>query len=410
MLVSNLERYIRVGRLTIEMPSGKTVVIGAPDPAIPEVHVRLRGALTPFKLAIDPDRYLGESYMDGNLQMVQGSIYDLLMLAMRNLEGRPPKHTSWLTRASYRLLAEVQQHNTRSRSRRNVAHHYDISNDLYRLFLDKDMQYSCAYFETPDQSLDEAQEAKKRHLAAKLLLEPGQRVLDIGCGWGGLAISIAQTANVSVLGITLSKEQLAVARQRAAALGLQNRVKFELIDYRVLEGSFDRVISVGMFEHVGTPQFPVYFDTIAKLLAPRGVAVVHSIGRNRGPAKPNSWINKYIFPGGYIPALSEVMLPLEESGLWLTDLEVLRLHYAETLRHWRERFMARKGALSIAHDDRFDRMWEFYLASSEASFRHGGLMVFQVQLSKVIDAVPLTRDYIGDAERDALGQAVKAAE
>ena len=408
MLEARLQRLVRQGRLAITLPGGRSFTVG--DPSASPVAVRLRGALTSVKLALDPDRWLGEAYMDGTLVMEQGSIYDLLALGMSNLATLPVQPSSALRRLGLRALASVQQNNTRARSQQNVAHHYDISNDLYGLFLDRDMQYSCAYFADPAMSIDEAQDAKKRHIAAKLLLEPGQRVLDIGCGWGGLALSLAQSADVSVLGVTLSKEQLAVARQRAAALGLSNRVKFELADYRTLEGKFDRIVSVGMFEHVGTPQYQTYFNGVARLLAPEGVALIHSIGRNRGATKPNAWINKYIFPGGYIPAFSEVILPIEESGLWMTDLEILRLHYAETLLHWRERFMARQDALGPAYDGRFRRMWEFYLACCEASFRFGGLMVFQAQLSNSIDAVPMTRDYIGEAEHAPLLRSVKAAE
>ena len=410
MLQAKLDKIFRDGRLTIIMPGGKTLNLGKPHKNDPPIVVRLKGRLTPLKLALDPDRYLGEAYMDGDLVMEQGSIYDLLELSMRNLEALPPTSPGPVKTAGFKLLASVQQRNTTSRARRNVAHHYDISNDLYSLFLDRDMQYSCAYFPEPDVTLEEAQEAKKRHIAAKLLLRPGQRVLEIGSGWGGLAISLAQHADVSVLGITLSTEQLTLARQRAAALGLQDRVTFELADYRTLEGTFDRIVSVGMFEHVGTPQYPEYFNSIARLLAKDGVALVHSIGRNRGISKPNGWINKYIFPGGYIPAFSEVILPLENSGLWMTDLEVLRLHYAETLRHWRERFMARKGELGARYDERFCLMWEFYLAASEASFRHGGFMVFQAQLSNTVDAVPLTRDYIVEDERALPPMHAKAAE
>ena len=392
------------------MPDGRTVRVGEADGSLPSVALRLHGALTPLRLAANLDWWLGEAYMRGELEMLEGSIYDLLVLGLANLELMPLRRSRWVTRAAYRAMASIQQNNTRGKARRNVAHHYDLSNDLYRLFLDRDLQYSCAYFADPAMSLDQAQDAKRRHIEAKLLLQDGQQVLDIGCGWGGLALSIAQAADVSVLGITLSTEQLALARQRASALGLQNRVRFELADYRTLQGRFDRIVSVGMFEHVGTPHYGAYFDAVARLLAPNGVALIHSIGRNRGPARPNSWIDRYIFPGGYIPALSEVILPLEDSGLWLTDLEILRLHYAETLRHWRERYLVRKDALGPSYDARFHRMFEFYLASSEASFRHGGLMVFQAQLSNAVDAVPLTRDYIGDAEHASMMSAVQAAE
>ncbi|UDL95928.1 cyclopropane-fatty-acyl-phospholipid synthase family protein [Lichenihabitans sp. PAMC28606] len=410
MLKSKLNSIFRQGRLTVILDGGKQYTFGDGQTGHEPVVVRLKGHLTPLKIAADPDRFLGQAYMDGDLIMEQGSIYDLLDLAGTNLAGLPQHYPGIIRRAGYKALAAVQQYNNQRRSRRNVAHHYDLSTDLYRLFLDQDLQYSCAYFADPTVSLDDAQTAKKRHIIAKLLLKPGQRVLDIGCGWGGMAISIAQQENVHVLGVTLSTEQLKVARQRVEDLGLQDRVTFELRDYRTLEGTFDRIVSVGMFEHVGTPQYKTYFNTVSRLLAPNGVALIHSIGRNHGIAKPNAWINKYIFPGGYIPSLSEVIPPIETSGLWLTDLEVLRLHYAETLKHWRERFLQRKGELGSLYDERFCRMWEFYLAASEMSFRHGGFMVFQAQLSNSVDAVPLTRDYMVDTADRAPLPLVQAAE
>ncbi len=410
MLHGYLNQLFRRGRLTVNLENGRSFTIGEAEPGSQPLVVRLKGKLTPFKLAWNADRHLGEAYMDGDLVMEQGSIYDLLNLAMVNFELRPTRPPGLLRTAAYKLSALIHQINTQTRSRRNVSHHYDLSHDLYRLFLDDDLQYSCAYFADPDMTLDEAQAAKKRHIVAKLLVAPGQRVLDIGCGWGGLALSIARAADVQVLGITLSREQLAVARQRAEALGLSHRVRFELRDYRTLDERFDRIVSVGMFEHVGTPHYDTYFGAIRRLLAPDGVALIHSIGRNTGRTATSAWIRKHIFPGGHIPALSEVVPPIEASGLWLTDLEVLRLHYAETLRHWRARYMARRGALRPRYDARFERMWEFYLAASEASFRHGGLMVFQAQLSPSIDAVPLTRDYIGVSERDRPDERIRAAE
>ena len=400
MIKAKLNSIFRHGRLTVVLPGTQVLRFGGADASEPGIVVRLKGN-APVKIAFSPDRYVGEAYMDGDLVMERGTIYDLLDLAGSNLAALPQTYPGLIRTALYKARAAVQQANDQRRARRNVAHHYDISNDLYRMFLDADMQYSCAFFAEPGMTLEDAQVAKKRHIAAKLLLQPGQSVLDIGCGWGGLAISLAQAAAVDVLGVTLAQAQLTVARDRAAALGLGHRVRFELRDYRTLEGRFDRIVSVGMFEHVGTPQYRTYFNTIRRLLAPDGVALVHSIGRNHGITVTNPWINKYIFPGGYIPSLSEVMPPVEASGLWLTDLEVLRLHYAETCRHWRERFMARKHTLGPGYDERFCRMWEFYLASSEMSFRHGGLMVFQAQLSRSIDAVPLTRDYIVDSERMA---------
>lgn len=263
-------------------------------------------------------------------------------------------------------------------------------------FLDRDLQYSCAYFRSPTQSLDEAQLAKKHLIADKLRLAPGQRILDIGCGWGGLALSLARLENVQVLGITLSEEQLKVARQRAEELGLDDRVTFELLDYRDVKSTFDRVVSVGMFEHVGAPNYDRFFDDLTKLLNPDGIALIHSIGRMRGPSTTSSWIRRYIFPGGYIPALSQVLPSIERAGLWLTDLEVLRLHYAHTLRQWRQRFLRSRDAAAAIYGEQFCRAWEFYLAVSEMSFRYGGFMVFQAQLGRRIDAVPLTRDYLLD--------------
>ena len=286
------------------------------------------------------------------------------------------------------------QYNSIHIARRNASHHYDLSNLLYQQFLDPDLQYSCAYFSDPRLSLAEAQDAKKQHIAAKLLLKPGRRVLDIGCGWGGLALSLAQVEKVHVLGVTLSPAQLAVARQRARQAGLEQQVKFALLDYREIKGRFDRIVSVGMFEHVGTPHYSQFFGAVSQLLADDGVALIHSIGRKDGPDVTSSWIRKYIFPGGYIPALSEVTPAIERAGLWITDLEILRLHYAQTLRHWRERFLANRRKVLEIYDERFCRMWEFYLAISEMSFRYGGLMVFQAQLTRRVDVVPLTRDYV----------------
>jgi cyclopropane-fatty-acyl-phospholipid synthase len=295
----------------------------------------------------------------------------------------------------------MTQWNTQRRANRNVVHHYDLSRALYESFLDTDMQYSCAYFRSPQDTIDEAQRAKRTHLAAKLLLRRNQRVLDIGSGWGGLAIDLAKRAQVRVDGVTLSHEQLRLADERAGRAGVGADVRFHLKDYRTLEGCYDRIVSVGMFEHVGVPFYPAFFGKIRDLLAPDGVAVVHAIGSIDGPGIGNAWIRKYIFPGGYVPALSEVLPAVEESGLFLTDIEILRLHYAETLRQWRQRFLDNWKTIEALYDARFRRMWEFYLAASEMSFRVGGLMVFQLQLAKDRAAVPLTRDYITDYERAA---------
>jgi cyclopropane-fatty-acyl-phospholipid synthase len=284
-------------------------------------------------------------------------------------------------------------------ARANVAHHYDLSDTLYELFLDADRQYSCAYFASPADTLERAQEQKKRHLAAKLLLQPGQRVLDIGSGWGGLGLYLADIADVDVTGLTLSAEQDGYAQRRASDSGLSDRVRFLLKDYRQEEGRYDRIVSVGMFEHVGVGHYGEYFQKVGDLLEEDGVALIHTIGRADGPGAANPWINKYIFPGGYVPALSEILPAIERAGLYVTDIEVLRLHYAETLKAWRQRFNTNRLRVAEIYDERFCRMWEFYLAGCDSGFRHGGLVNFQIQLSKRIDAVPLMRDYIVDWER-----------
>ena len=387
-----LKRLIRTGSLIVVLPSGE--ILQAGDGSGPgDVRIRLRDNRTAWRLALYPGLGLGEAWMDGDVILERGTLWDLLDLVGRNLSLRPPPRRGRLAR----LWRRIEQANDRAAARRNVAHHYDLSLNLYRRFLDADLQYSCAYFERPGMSLDEAQAAKKRHLAAKLLLEPGHSVLDIGCGWGGLALSLAEDAGARVTGITLSDEQLAIARDRAEARGLADRVGFRRQDYRDVEGSFDRIVSVGMFEHVGVPNYQAYFDAIARLLTEDGVAVLHAIGQNHVSVSNQPWIGKYIFPGGYTPALSEILPAIERAGLWVTDIEILRLHYAETLKAWRERFEANRAEIAALYDERFCRMWEFYLCLSEVAFRHRGCMVFQIQLSKRVDAVPLTRDYIHGA-------------
>ena len=403
MWKAKLQNLIKIGRLRVITPDGSSVLLGG-QPYLQhhrplDVVVRLHGAMTPYKLMLDPHRFVGEAYMNGELTIEKGDLWDFLEVVGYNFEDAGPEITHPLAVMANDALRRLQQHNDVKRSRRNVAHHYDLSEDLYRLFLDTDMQYSCAYFRSPDDTLEQAQLAKKEHIAAKLLLEPGMRVLDIGCGWGGMALFLARTYKVRVTGVTLSKEQLAVARTRARTQGLSDRVSFELIDYRDIAGQFDRIVSVGMFEHVGAPQFDRYFRTVHERLTPDGVALIHSIGRMRGPSRTSGFIRRYIFPGGYIPALSEVMPSVERSGLWLTDCEILRLHYAETLKHWRHRFMSARDRLPAQYDARFQRMWEFYLASSEMSFRFNGFMNFQLQLSRSLHAVPLRRDYMVDQEQ-----------
>ena len=388
-----LQRIIRDGDLQVRLPSGEVLRLG--DGSGPPVGVAITSRRWVMRIAADPSMALGEAYMEGGLVMETGTLNDFLDLIGRNLKYRPVRRLGPLARwwFDWRLQA-----NGRAAARRNAAHHYDLSVDLYRRFLDPDLQYSCAYFAEPGMSLEAAQAAKKQHLAAKLLLERGQRVLDIGCGWGGLGLSLARAAEVEVDGITLSTEQLATARWRAEAAGLADRARFSLTDYRDVAGPYDRIVSVGMFEHVGRPNYQTYFDQVARLLKDDGVAVIHSIGRADPPDTPQSWIAKYIFPGAYIPALSEVLPCVERAGLIVADVEILRLHYAETLRCWRERFAARRAEIAELYDERFCRMWEFYLSLCELAFRHRGHMVFQLQLTKRVDAAPITRDYMAAAD------------
>jgi cyclopropane-fatty-acyl-phospholipid synthase len=389
-----LARYLRRGTLAITTAAGMTFTFG--DGSGTAVAVRLTTPAATRRLVLDPELALGELFMEGELVMERGTIADLLAVVLSQPDMMPRwAKLQWWVRYIFR---HAQQFNPRQRSRHNVAHHYDLDARLYSLFLDADKQYSCAYFEGPDASLDDAQLAKKRHLAAKLLIEPGDRVLDIGCGWGGLGLYLAETTGADVTGITLSTEQLQVANARAEEKSLGDTARFVLQDYRDIPGPFDRIVSVGMFEHVGVDDYETYFRRCAELLADDGVMVMHSIGRPEGPGITNPWIAKYIFPGGYIPALSEVLPAIERAGLLVSDIEILRLHYAETLKAWRERFMARREEAVRLYDERFALMWEFYLASSEMSFRKQNMMNFQVQLTKRQDVVPLTRDYIGDAE------------
>jgi cyclopropane-fatty-acyl-phospholipid synthase len=393
MIESLLSRMIKVGDVTVRLPGRR--VLHAGDGSGPPLVIRFTGKGL-RRVAANPSLALGEAYMDGDLILEQGSLWDLLEVVGRS-GGRAPKgRGSWAKRTKRAIKRTLQQVNGRAASRRNVAHHYDLSNDLYRRFLDADMQYSCAYFARPDMTLEQAQAAKKAHIAGKLRLSPGQRVLDIGSGWGGMAMTLAGDHGADVTGVTLSTEQIELARQRTAEAGLSDRVRFELTDYRDVAGPFDRVVSVGMLEHVGAPNFRTYFATVKRLLTDDGVGVIHAIGRMSGPGLTNAFTNKYIFPGGYIPGLSEVVRAVEEAGLWITDIEILRLHYAETLRHWRERFLA-DPEIPTLYDARFRRMWEFYLASAELGFRYGGHMIFQIQVAKRVGDLPITRDYMRDA-------------
>jgi cyclopropane-fatty-acyl-phospholipid synthase len=395
-----LKTFVRRGNFRLTTARGTTFTFG--DGSGTPVAVRLLSPSAEWGLLLDPELKLGEAYMDGSFVVEQGSINDVLAICM----GQPSELPHW-ARPQFllRYLARhLAQFNPRRRARRNVAHHYDLDGRLYSLFLDADRQYSCAYFESPDQSLDDAQLAKKRHLAAKLLMEPGKshqdlRVLDIGCGWGGLGLYLAEVTGAKVTGVTLSQEQHAIANERAAENGLAERARFLMQDYRDVEGPFDRIVSVGMFEHVGVGHYDTFFRKCADLLADDGVMVLHSIGRSEGPNVTNPWIAKYIFPGGYIPSMSEVLPRIENSGLLVTDVEILRLHYAETLKAWRERFLAHREVVERIYDRRFVRMWEFYLAASEQSFREQNMMNFQIQLTKKQGMVPMTRDYIARNER-----------
>src|SRR5215510_8751259 len=395
LLQTLLGAFIRRGTFNLTTSRGKTLTFG--DGTGVPVAVRLTTRAAEFGILFDPELKFGEAYMDGTLVVEQGTIADVLAIALGQRTELPNwARPQWLLRYIGRRLA---QFNPRRRARRNVAHHYDLDGRLYSLFLDADRQYSCGYFETPDTSLDDAQLAKKRHLTAKLRLTEGQRVLDIGCGWGGLGLYLAEFGGANVTGITLSQEQHAIANERAAEKHLSARASFLLQGYRDLRGPFDRIVSVGMFEHVGVGYYDTFFHRCAALLADDGVMVLHSIGRSEGPGVTNRWIAKYIFPGGYIPALSEVLPEIEHSGLLVTDIEILRLHYAETLKAWRERFLAHRGDAERIYDPRFVRMWEFYLAASEMSFREQNMMVMQIQLTKRQGVVPITRDYITHEER-----------
>jgi cyclopropane-fatty-acyl-phospholipid synthase len=398
MLASYLLRpLIDQGQLTVVDADGKRHVFsGRPGPS---VAVRFHDKALHHRLLFNPKLAVGEAYMDGSLTVEDGSLYDFIDLLALNLAAYEARPSRRLANGVQRTLRAIHTHNPIQRARRNVAHHYDLSGALYDLFLDRDRQYSCAYFTPGTETLEQAQENKKLHLACKLLMKPGQRLLDIGSGWGGLALYLAKLAGVDATGITLSTEQHKVSNERAQKDGLAERVRFHLRDYRAENGRYDRIVSVGMFEHVGVPHYETFFTQVRDLLADDGVALLHSIGRMEPPSGTNPWLRKYIFPGGYTPALSEVLSAIERVGLWVTDIEVLRLHYAETLRHWRQRFEANRARIADIYDERFCRMWEFYLVGCEIAFRRLNQMVFQIQLAKRQDAVPLTRDYMFEFER-----------
>lgn len=383
--------------MTVQLPSGDELTAG--DGSGLPLKVTLKDARAGRELFFHPQMALGELFTDGRLTVSGGTIYDLLELLGHNLNCLTPPQFGQVRNVVRNVFDRWTRRNSERVSRSNVHHHYDIDDKIYSLFLDADRQYSCAYFETPDMDLEAAQLAKKRHIAAKLLIKPDQKVLDIGSGWGGMALYLASVASADATGITLSPEQLKVSQRRAGERGLSSRVRFRLEDYRMLSGeTFDRIVSVGMFEHVGLKDYETYFNAVRRSLKDDGIALIHSIGRMDGRSAMNPWFAKYIFPGSYVPSLAEVFPAIESAHLIVTDVEILRLHYADTLAAWRARFLSRRDEAAVLLGERFCRMWEFYLAAGEAGFRYGGLMVFQVQLTKSIEVVPRTRDYIAAEE------------
>jgi len=396
LLSHMLKGFVQTGTLNVFDVDGKHHVFSGRQG--PEVTFRLHDKALYTKLFFNPEMGAGEGYMNGTLTFEDCSLEDFLGFFSINRLALGSYPLQAFLRKISRNFRSLQQYNPVGKAQENVAHHYDLSNDFYKLFLDEDMQYSCAYFKHEKETLEQAQLNKKRHLASKLLIEPGQRILDIGSGWGGLALYIATLADVEVVGVTLSKEQYDLSVQRAKTLGLNDRVQFKLQDYRQVEGTFDRIVSVGMFEHVGVQHYGEFFRKIYDLLTDSGVGLIHSIGHMSPPGTASPWLRKYIFPGAYSPAMSEVFTALELNSLWATDIEILRVHYANTLREWHNRFESNRDKIASMYDERFCRMWEFYLVSVGMMFRTGSQMVFQLQVTKQRDASPLTRDYIGRQE------------
>ncbi len=396
-----LASAVKRGQLIVRHFDGTEKRFGTPEPGFPNVTIRFTDAGAAGSIVRDPALGAGEAYMNGRLVLDEGDVLDLVSLLTANdlwEEGADRLKASWLTRAVEGVTHRIGRVNMARAAKRNVAHHYDLSDRLYDLFLDADRQYSCAYFTDPANSLEQAQADKKAHITAKLALEPGMRVLDIGCGWGGLALYIHARTGAEVLGVTLSEEQIKVARQRAADAGVADKVKFELIDYRHVTGTFDRIVSVGMFEHVGPPNYRTFFRQCHDLLSRDGVMLLHTIGRAGPPGVTDKWTVKYIFPGGYNPALSEIVAASEGLRMHLTDVEVLRLHYAHTLQHWYDRTVAARDDIVALYDARFYRMWQFYLAGALCAFKYGGLVNYQLQYARSRHALPITRDYMGARE------------
>jgi len=391
ILNKTLSSNISTGALELTFPNGETKRFG--QVFVAPVKARINTDRWVRRIVLDPELTVGEAYMNGGLQIENDDIYGLLDLLWTNIISQN-KRVAAIPAIARRLIRRITQFNPSNRAHTNASHHYDIGNDFYNLFLDEDLQYSCGYFESPEMTLEQAQLAKCKLIADKLAIQPGQSVLEIGCGWGGLGLFLCEAKEAIVEGVTLAQEQLDVARSRAKERELSDKVKFKLQDYRQLQGRYDRLVSVGMFEHVGVPHYREYFEQIDRLLRSGGVALIHTIGRPDSKGITNPWIAKYIFPGGYIPALSEILPHIERAGLVVTDIEVLRLHYAETLLEWRRRFRQHANEIERIYDGQFVRMWDFYLAVSELSFRHGAHVVFQIQLAKQQDAVPLTRRYL----------------
>lgn len=388
--------HITTGHLILTFPNGSQTIFG--DGTGMTVAARIKDQKTLRRLTTNPELAFGEAFMDGTFQMEEGSIYDFLELVFRNTRVEELAGIPGLARKAFGMFNRWTGYNSISKSKSNVAHHYDLNGTLYRLFLDSDGQYSCGYFENDGDDLEQAQLAKKRHIAAKMVMKPGQRVLNIGSGWGGLGLYLAHHFNAQVSGVTLSEEQHAISNARAQSNGHDKQVRFDLRDYRDVSEKFDRIVSVGMFEHVGLASYDEFFGKVRDLLTDDGVMLLHYIGQTGRPSHTNPWILKYIFPGGYIPSLSEVLPAIERQGLIVTGLETLRLHYAETLRHWWQNFLARRDEAVALYDERFARMWEFYLASSETGFCHQGLVIHQIQITKRQEAVPLIGNYIEAAE------------
>ena len=396
-----LKSFVRLGTLKVIDAEGRVHVFGGRQPG-PDVTMRLTDPTLYRSLFFNPELAAGEAYMDGRMSFDDSTLRDFLTLFSVNRLSLGSYPLQKALRSVSRGLKRFQQANPVGKAQKNVAHHYDIGNDFYRLFLDRGMQYSCAYFTSDDNTLEEAQQNKLRLIASKLDLKPGQKILDIGSGWGDMALYLGRMADVKVLGVTLSKEQCKLANEKAKQLGIADRVRFELRDYRDLTDRFDRIVSVGMFEHVGVHHYGEFFAKVNALLTDTGVMLLHSIGHMSPPGTASPWLRKYIFPGAYSPALSEVFAAVEQNSLWVTDLEFLRLHYAKTLAHWESRFQANRAKVAEMYDERFCRMWEFYLISAEMMFRTGSQLVFHMQLAKKRDAVPIVRDYITDTQRALL--------